>query len=90
MHKSVLEQMRLESKRWFLDPEILIKAHYLGVRVLEMNAFARMRGTGLSHVRASTCWEFLRELLKYRFTGHLRPWKATVRSEADAKAAPSR
>jgi glycosyltransferase involved in cell wall biosynthesis len=87
VHRSVLEQMRLESRRWFLDPEILIKAHYLGVRVLEMNAFARMRGTGLSHVRASTCWEFLRELLKYRFTGHLRPWKESVHAESGAKAA---
>ncbi len=89
VHRSVLERMRLESRRWFLDPEILIKAHYLGVRVLEMNAFARMRGTGLSHVRASTCWEFLRELVKYRFTGHLGPWKRGVRAER-GEAATSR
>ena len=78
LHRDVLARMQLESKQWFLDPEIMIKAYYMKVRVLEMNAFARMRGTGLSHVRANTCWEFFRQLLKYRFTRHLAPWRATV------------
>jgi glycosyltransferase involved in cell wall biosynthesis len=64
--RDVLLAMRLESTNWFLDPEMLIKAHYMGVRVLELNVFARMRGNGLSHVRASTCWEFFRMLLRYR------------------------
>jgi glycosyltransferase involved in cell wall biosynthesis len=75
VHRELLPRLALESKRWFFDPELLIKAHYLGVRVLELNAFARMRGRGLSHVRAETCWEFLRELLRYRFTRRLRPWR---------------
>jgi glycosyltransferase involved in cell wall biosynthesis len=82
VHREVLARMQLESRRWFLDPEILIKAHYLGVRVLELNAFARMRGRGESNVRATTCWEFLRELLRYRFSGHLGPWKRSVRAKA--------
>jgi len=75
VHRDTLARMKLESRQWFLDPEILIKAYYMKMRVLEMNAFARMRGTGLSHVRASTCWEFFRQLLKFRFTGHLGAWK---------------
>src|SRR5205085_1611544 len=58
MPRAVVTAMRLESKRWFLDPELMIKAHYLGVRVIEFNVFARMRGNGLSHVRPGTCWEF--------------------------------
>lgn len=78
LHRETLARMRLESRQWFLDPEILIKAYYMKLRVLEMNAFARMRGTGLSHVRASTCWEFFRQLLKFRFTGHLKPWRRTL------------
>ena len=78
VHKEALERMRLQTKGWFFDPELLIKAHYMGVRVLEMNAFARMRGRGLSHVRASTCWEFFRELLRYRFTPFLREWKRSL------------
>lgn len=87
VHRDVLARMQLQSTRWFLDPELLIKAHYLGVRVLELNAFARMRGRGESNVRASTCWEFLRELLRYRFTGYLGPWKRAVRAGGRAQGA---
>ncbi len=68
----------LKSKGWLLDPEILIKAHYMGLKILEFNAFARMRGTGLSHVRAATAWEFFRKLLGYRFSRDLARWKRDV------------
>jgi len=70
--------MNLESKGWFLDPEIMIKASHLGLPVLEFNAFARMRGNGTSHVRTSTCWEFVRHLLRYRFT---RDWQDAMQKE---------
>lgn len=73
--RSVLERMRLESTDWFLDPEILIKAYYLGVPVLELNVFARVRSLGLSHVRMTTCWEFFQNLLSYRFGNRLASWK---------------
>lgn len=76
--REVLEAMRLESRQWFLDPEIMIKARYLGVRVLEMNVFSRMRGNGLSHVRATTCLEFLKGLLSHRFGGALAAWKRSL------------
>jgi glycosyltransferase involved in cell wall biosynthesis len=75
LHRDVLAAMQLESKNWFLDPEMMIKAHYLGVRVLEMNVFARMRSNGLSHVRPSACVEFLLNLLRYRFGGALSAWR---------------
>jgi glycosyltransferase involved in cell wall biosynthesis len=75
IHRDVLAAMKLESKDWFLDPEILIKAHYLGVRVIEMNVFARMRSHGLSHVRPSACVEFARHLLRYRFGSALTAWR---------------
>ena len=64
-----LERMRLESKDWFLDAEILIKAKRLGLPVLEVNVMAHQRGGGTSNVRSSTCWEFARNLLAYRFLG---------------------
>lgn len=75
LRRDTLNAMRLSSRRWFLDPELMIKAHYMGLTVLEVNVFARMRGTGLSHVRPSTCWEFFAELLRYRFTGALSRWR---------------
>jgi len=79
LRRDVLEAMQLTSRTWFLDPEIMIKAHYMGVKVLEMNVFSRMRGSGFSHVRTSTCWEFFTTLLKYRFSGLLRPWRKSIR-----------
>jgi glycosyltransferase involved in cell wall biosynthesis len=77
--RQALELMDLKSTGWFLDPEIMIKAHYLGIRVLEFNTFARLRGSGVSHVRSSTVWEFLRSLLHYRFSDELPRWRQSLR-----------
>jgi glycosyltransferase involved in cell wall biosynthesis len=82
MPREVVERMSLSSRQWFLDPEIMIKAQYLGVRVLEYNVFARMRGSGLSHVRASTCWEFFVTLLRYRVSSDLARWRRDARAAA--------
>ena len=73
--RDLLPLLKLESKRWFLDPELMIKGYYMGVRVIELNVFARMRSNGLSHVRPSTCWDFIVNLLRYRFTGKVSPWR---------------
>jgi hypothetical protein len=88
--RDVIEKMKLESTDWLLDPEMLIKAYYLDVRVLELNVFARMRGSGLSHVRASTCWSFFWQLLQFRFTGRLAAWREQAGVGADSgRATPS-
>jgi glycosyltransferase involved in cell wall biosynthesis len=73
--RDVLISMRPKSKEWFLDPEIMIKAHYMGVRVLEFNVFSRVRNSGTSHVRMWTCWEFFWKLLYYRFSRDLSRWR---------------
>jgi glycosyltransferase involved in cell wall biosynthesis len=73
--REVLLEMDLQSKGWFLDPEIMIKGHYMGLRVLEFNVFGRMRGNGLSHVRPAACWEFFYNLLGFRFSRQLSLWK---------------
>lgn len=90
VHRTVLDEMDLQSRQWFLDPEMMIKARYMGVRVLETNVFARMRGNGLSHVRASTCWEFFRDLLSYRFGSRIRGWKRALRERQRAGKEPAR
>lgn len=82
--REALKEMHLTSKGWFLDPEIMIKAHYMGLRVLEFNVFARMRGNGLSHVRPAACWEFFRTLLEYRFSHDMTKWRrGSQSSEAE-------
>lgn len=88
MPREVVRRMALTSRQWFLDPEIMIKAHYLGVRVLEYNVFARMRGSGLSHVRATTCWEFFRSLLRYRFSRELSRWRKEQSAAPALKLTP--
>lgn len=90
LRRETLAAMRLTSTRWFLDPELMIKAHYMGLRVLELNVFARMRGTGLSHVRAGTCWEFFRDLLAYRFTPVLPRWRREVTAASAEPAGHAR
>ncbi|MGH7321705.1 MAG: glycosyltransferase family 2 protein [Candidatus Rokuibacteriota bacterium] len=71
--REYLTAMNLESKDWFLDAEIMVKAKRLGLTVFEMNVIAQMREGGASHVRLGTCWEFAVNLLRYRFgrAGHV-------------------
>lgn len=71
----LLQLMNLQSTNWLLDMELMIKAHYLNVHILELNVFARMRGNGLSHVRANTCIEFFKYILIFRFSPSLNYWK---------------
>ncbi|MGQ0538625.1 MAG: glycosyltransferase family 2 protein [Gemmatimonadaceae bacterium] len=78
--------MELRSTNWLLDPEVVIKAHYMGLRIMELNVFARMRGRGMSHVRASTCWQFFKHLLRMRFSGDLAGWRERLRSPNHAGA----
>ena len=80
MPKQAVAAMGLTSKGWFLDPEIMIKSHALGMRVVEFNVFARLRGGGVSHVKAGTCWEFLRNLLHYRIWNQWKRELVTDRS----------
>lgn len=89
MPAEALRRMKLESTAWFLDPELMLKARHLGLRVLEMNVFAQMRSAGVSHVRLTTCWEFLVKLLQARFTGSLRPWKREVAGLPAIEAPPA-
>lgn len=82
LSREALAAMRLSERGWFLDPEIMIKAHYLGLRVLELNVFARMRGNGVSHVRAGTCWDFVRGIAAYRFSREIGAWRRDARQVA--------
>jgi glycosyltransferase involved in cell wall biosynthesis len=69
--RHIIAAMELKSTGWLLDPEVVIKAHYLGLRILELNVFGRMRSNGLSHVRPEACLDFARRLLVMRFSGEL-------------------
>ncbi len=91
MPRTYLDRMRLQSKDWFLDAEIMIKAKRLGLEVLELNVMAMMRTGGKSNVRPSTCWEFFLNLLRYRFgdAGRVEPATAPPGSPRDVTEARS-
>jgi glycosyltransferase involved in cell wall biosynthesis len=84
VRREYLRVMNLRSKNWLLDAEIMLKAHYLGLRVHEFNVFARMRTNGVSHVRATTCWEFFSHLLVARLHGRWREELGTPPLEIEA------
>lgn len=86
MHRDVFNAMKLESRNWLLDPEIMIKAGVMGVEVIEMNAFSRMREHGKSHVQISTIWMFISVLLKFRFGNVLNKWKTEYRQSGGLRS----
>ncbi|MCB0218482.1 MAG: glycosyltransferase family 2 protein [Chrysiogenetes bacterium] len=66
MSRELYEQMGLESRDWFIDAEILIKAARLGVQASEYDVHFLKREHGASHVNAGTVFEFLGNMLNYR------------------------
>jgi glycosyltransferase involved in cell wall biosynthesis len=70
--REIFDRMDLQSKDWFLDAELVLKARQMRLGIYEMNVFAQMRAEGSSNVRLATCWEFVVNLLKYRFGNQKR------------------
>jgi len=88
--RKILGIMDLVSTDWFLDPEIIIKAKYLNIRVIEVDVEGLLRRGGASNVTIGTCWEFLRNIACYRIGGALSQWKAKINKmkEFHAKIKP--
>ena len=59
------------SRDWFLDAEIMIKAHKLGLRVAEVPVIFYPRASGKSKVRWKTVVEFAINMIRYRLRGGL-------------------
>ena len=66
--REAIRAMDLKSEDWLLDPEIMIKAHYMGMQILELNVFGRMRGNGVSHVNVGAVGNFLHYLFLFKFS----------------------
>lgn len=86
MHASVIRAMDLKSKDWLLDAEMMIKAQAMGLKVIEMNVFARMREHGMSKVEAVTVWTFVRKLLRFRFGSGMAAWRREWKEHAARRA----
>lgn len=70
MRKSLLDRMELQSSDWFIDAEIMIKAHKYGARVIELPIHFVENQQRISFVKPQAILEFLRNLwssyLKYK------------------------
>ena len=69
--REIFDAMDLRSGDWFLDPEIIIKAKHLGLKILEVDVEGHMRRGGASNVKIRTCLEFLFNIFLYRFGGKI-------------------
>ncbi len=67
LRRAAYERLNLRSDDWFLDAEIMIKAHRLHLRIAELPVHFLELQRRASFVRVATVWEFLRNLWSYRF-----------------------
>jgi glycosyltransferase involved in cell wall biosynthesis len=86
--RQTLAALSIQATGWALDPEVVVKAHHLGLRILEFNVLSRERSSGLSHVRAGTCWELFASLLRLRFSNRDR--ETTMATQLLHGATPDR
>jgi glycosyltransferase involved in cell wall biosynthesis len=84
MSAEIIRLMDLKSDDWFLEAEILLKAHYLRLMVIEIDVPGRLRKGGRSNVGLNTILEFIANIAKYRFGGPWRQWRKQV-SEVSAR-----
>src|SRR5262245_44322052 len=73
MPAEVLRLMELSSRDWFLEAEVMLKARYLNLRVIEVDIFGLPQKHSPSHVRVAAIVEFLQNIVAYRIG---RPWRA--------------
>lgn len=65
--KVLYERLKLESKDWFIDAEVMIKCTRLNVRYVEYPTKFIQRTKGESNVRLKTILEFLKNISRYFF-----------------------
>jgi len=65
-------QLDLHSDDWFLDTELMIRAHEMGFKIGEVPIHFAANHDRDSFVTPQSIWEFLVNLLRYRFTTRRR------------------
>lgn len=78
---SAVRDMELGSDDWFLEAEIMLKAQYMGLNVVEVEVGGMPREAGQSHVRGSAILEFLKNMTLYRFGGPWKQWRRQIGQE---------
>jgi glycosyltransferase involved in cell wall biosynthesis len=71
--RGVFDKVAIESKKFFVDAEVLAKAKYYGFRLVEIGVRHYPRPAGRSTVRASHVFSTLRELANIWSNIYLKP-----------------
>jgi polyisoprenyl-phosphate glycosyltransferase len=80
-HHEDLALLKPENKGSFIDPEILIKSKAMKMKVIEIPVTFHKREGGTSTVRViSKSIEFLKDMVKFRFSKQYNTWLKTVQS----------
>ncbi|MEK6772748.1 MAG: glycosyltransferase family 2 protein [Bdellovibrionota bacterium] len=64
---SILKNMNLQSDDWFIDAEIMIKAHQMKLKVIELPIHFVENENRASFIKFSALWEFIKNLYRFRF-----------------------
>ena len=75
MPAEVLRLMKLNSRDWFLEAEMMLKVRHLNLRVIEIDIFGLPQRERPSYVRFAALVEFLRNICAYRVGGPWRVWR---------------
>lgn len=67
LKRQLLESMNLKSDDWFIDAEIMIKAHRLKAKVIEIPIHFVENEQRASFVKLESIFEFLKNLYRFRF-----------------------
>ena len=78
----ILHSIDLTSDDWFVDAEAMLKAQYLRLMVIEIDVPGHLRKGGRSNVRINTVFEFLLNIVRYRFGGPWREWRRRMSNVA--------
>ncbi len=65
--REFLDVLSLQSKDWFIDAELIIKASQKGLTIRQVPVDFLKREKGRSNVRWKTIVEFLKNIVRYRF-----------------------
>jgi glycosyltransferase involved in cell wall biosynthesis len=67
LRRELLRSMKLESNDWFIDAEVMIKAHRMKAKVIEIPIHFVENEQRVSFVKFESIIEFLKNLYRFRF-----------------------
>lgn len=81
--REIFDKVKIESKKFFVDAEVLAKARYYGFRLAEIGVRHYPRTAGSSTVRASHIISTLKELARIWINIHSKPRGKIDRTDSD-------